>query len=140
MNRLGCLLMAGLLGGCTVGPDYKRPPAPVPVQFKEAAGWTPAQPADLQPRGDWWSIYHDPVLDGLERRVAISNQTLKEAEAAFRKSVAVVTEARSALFPTVGVPVSLTRNSASGHGGSSTLVATEAAAPPPGSAGPTRIC
>src|ERR1700761_1484116 len=37
-----CLLLAG----CMVGPDYKRPDAPVPVAFKELAGWKISQPAD----------------------------------------------------------------------------------------------
>jgi NodT family efflux transporter outer membrane factor (OMF) lipoprotein len=124
MRRADCLLLAGMLGagmlgGCMVGPDYKRPPTAVTLSYKELAGWNPAQPADLDPRGDWWSIYHDKVLDGLEQRVAVSNQTLKESEAAYYEAVAVIAEARSALFPTLGATTSLTRNSNSRAGGSS---------------------
>ena len=58
-----------LLGACTVGPDYQRPAAPVPVAYKEAAakeGWQIARPADSFDRGAWWSVYTDPVLGGLE--------------------------------------------------------------------------
>jgi outer membrane protein TolC len=48
-----------LLGACTVGPDYQRPAAPVPVAYKEAAakeGWQIARPADAFDRGAWWSV------------------------------------------------------------------------------------
>ena len=62
---LGVLL---LLGGCMVGPNYKRPDAPVPTTYKELAGWKPATPRDAIDRGAWWSIYDDPELDRLERR------------------------------------------------------------------------
>jgi NodT family efflux transporter outer membrane factor (OMF) lipoprotein len=96
-GALGALLA---LSACTVGPDYRRPSAPVPARYKEAAGWTVGRPADAQGRGPWWRIYDDPVLDGLERRVAISNQNLKASAAAFREAEALVAEARSGFFPT----------------------------------------
>ena len=89
-----------LLAGCTVGPDYQRPAAPVPAAYKEAAAGQVARPADAIDRGAWWSIYHDPVLDGLERQIDISNQNLKAAEAAFRQAEAVVAQARAGFFPT----------------------------------------
>ncbi|MGH6739607.1 MAG: hypothetical protein ACREDY_11365, partial [Bradyrhizobium sp.] len=45
------------LAACTVGPDYERPAAPTPAQYKEAAGWKLGRPADAIDRGAWWSIY-----------------------------------------------------------------------------------
>lgn len=122
--RIGVLLLAGLLTGCMVGPDYQRPTAPMALSFKELAGWTPAQPADLQPRGDWWTIFHDPTLDALEQRVAISNQNVRAQEAAFRQAVAVVAEARSLLFPVVALTPSLQRQGSGGRGGSSSFSST----------------
>ena len=41
-------------------------------------------------RGPWWSIYHDPELDRLERQVDVSNQTVKQFEAQYRNAVALV--------------------------------------------------
>ena len=90
------------LSACMVGPDYHRPDAPVPVAYKELQGWTVAQPQDAADRGAWWSIYHDPELDRLERQVEVSNQTVKQFEAQYRNAVALVQEARASLFPTVG--------------------------------------
>ena len=63
-----------VLSACTVGPDYVRPDAPVPVQYKEA-GWKVGEPLDAIDRGTWWSVYKDPLLDDLERQIDISNQT-----------------------------------------------------------------
>jgi NodT family efflux transporter outer membrane factor (OMF) lipoprotein len=107
------LLCVGLTS-CMVGPDYKTPDAPASAAFKELDGWHPAKPADATDRGAWWSIYNDPVLDKLERQVDVSNQTLKESEAAYRTARAIVDEARANLFPTFGVTASDTRSSRGG--------------------------
>jgi NodT family efflux transporter outer membrane factor (OMF) lipoprotein len=106
-----------LLGACTIGPDYQRPPAPVPVVYKEAAakeGWRVARPADTFDRGAWWSVYRDPVLDSLERQVDISNQNIKSAEATFRQAEAIVTQARAGFFPTATLNASAQRTRNSG--------------------------
>jgi NodT family efflux transporter outer membrane factor (OMF) lipoprotein len=114
-----CLLLAG----CMVGPDYKRPDAPAPVAFKELAGWKISQPADAIDKGAWWTVYHDPELDRLERMVEVSNQTVKQFEAQYRNAQALVAVARAGLFPTVGVGADVTRSGggfSSGGGGSRT--------------------
>jgi len=110
-----------LVAACTVGPDYQRAPAPVPAAYKEEEGWKPATPQDTADRGAWWSIYDDPVLDGLERQIDVSNQTLKAAEAAYRQAQAVVGEARAGFFPTATLTGSGTR---SGQGGGGSTVVT----------------
>jgi NodT family efflux transporter outer membrane factor (OMF) lipoprotein len=109
------------VGACTVGPDYERPAAAVPPAYKEAwkpgpreAGWRVGQPGDAIDRGAWWSVYRDPVLDGLERQIDISNQNLKAAEAAFRQAEAIVAEARAGFFPTVQIDAAATRSRVGG--------------------------
>jgi NodT family efflux transporter outer membrane factor (OMF) lipoprotein len=103
------LLAAAVLAGCAVGPNYHRPSTPVPQRFKEAEGWKPAEPQEAASGTDWWSVYSDSVLDGLEKQIDISNQTLKAAEASWREAEAVVSGAKAELFPTVGVSGSATR-------------------------------
>jgi len=123
-RRALSLALAVLLGACTVGPDYKRPPAIESARYKELAGWKQGTPSDTFDRGAWWSLYDDPVLDGLERQVAVSNQTLQAQEAAFRLAVAVVAQARSLLFPTVAATASDQRSGSGGggiRGGTTTL-------------------
>jgi NodT family efflux transporter outer membrane factor (OMF) lipoprotein len=101
------LLLAGVsLSACLVGPNYSRPAVATPPAFKEAAGWTPANPADAIDKGAWWSLFDDPVLDGLERQVEVSNQNLAAAEAAYRQARAIVATDRAQLFPTVGLSAS----------------------------------
>ncbi|MCK5494780.1 MAG: hypothetical protein KAI80_00095, partial [Hyphomicrobiaceae bacterium] len=101
--RLILLIAAASAGACALGPDYEPPPAPVPYDFKELPGWKIARPSDGIDRGDWWTIYGDPTLDSLERQVEVSNQNIAAAEAAYRQSVALVRQARSELFPTIGL-------------------------------------
>jgi NodT family efflux transporter outer membrane factor (OMF) lipoprotein len=105
---------------CSVGPDYTAPPpVATPAAYKELAGWKPASPEDAIDRGAWWSIYKDPVLDGLERKIDISNQTLKEAEAAYRQARALADQARASFLPSIGADGSFSRQHESlGRGGS----------------------
>src|SRR5207245_358817 len=97
--------VALLLSAYAVGPDYRRPSASIPTQYKEA-GWKLGEPLDAIDRGTWWSMYNDPMLDGLERQIDISNQNLLAAEAAFRQAEFVVAQARAQFFPTATVNAS----------------------------------
>jgi NodT family efflux transporter outer membrane factor (OMF) lipoprotein len=101
--------LALLQAGCLVGPNYHRPPVPTPTQYKELAGWTVAAPAAEQPKGDWWTVFNDPLLDELEPTVSVSNQTVRQDYANYQEALAEVQVARSALFPIVGVTASATK-------------------------------
>jgi NodT family efflux transporter outer membrane factor (OMF) lipoprotein len=98
-----------------VGPNYKRPSAPVPPAYKElpppdspqASEWGQAQPNDAIARGKWWEIYGDPELNALEELVSVSNQNLIQAEAQFREAKFSVKIARSNLYPTISLEPSI---------------------------------
>jgi len=117
-----------LMAGCTVGPDYQRPDAPTGAAFKETAaappGWKLGTPGDTIPKGAWWSIYHDPVLDGLETQVALSNQNIKSFEAQYAQALAITDEARSQELPTVGLSAGVTRSRSGSSGGGSSGVSS----------------
>ncbi len=107
---IAAVAVALTLGGCTVGPKYVKPTAEVPADYKETpANFKLAQPSDAMTKGQWWEIYDDQQLNGLEAQINVSNQTLKSAEAQFREARAAVRIARGALYPTVGV------NPSAGH-------------------------
>jgi NodT family efflux transporter outer membrane factor (OMF) lipoprotein len=112
MKLLSVVLPAALLGACAVGPDYVRPTIEQPTAFKEATNWKTAQPGDQTIRGNWWEIYNDPLLNSLQEQVTLSNQNLKQAEAAFRQARALVQSSRSAYFPIVSANFSASRSSA----------------------------
>ena len=51
------------LAGCTVGPDFVIPEAPVPDQWSQADGAVVSQtPVE---RAEWWEAFNDPVLSAL---------------------------------------------------------------------------
>ena len=104
------ILMCLLLVGCAVGPDYKRPQVTTPPMFKETDGWKIAEPNDAAPRGNWWEVYDDPVLNKLVEQVKVSNQNVIAAEAQYREALALVSGARSQFFPQITGNVSSTRS------------------------------
>ena len=119
--RLVLLASVAGLSACAVGPDYNRPAAETPPAFKEAAGWTPARPADGVDRGDWWAMFNDPMLDSFERKVEVSNQNLAAAAANYAEARALVSQQRASFFPTVDLTGSATRSGRGGGGGSQVI-------------------
>jgi NodT family efflux transporter outer membrane factor (OMF) lipoprotein len=122
------LLIASGLSGCLVGPNYHRPPVASPPAFKEADGWAPAEPSDAADKTDWWTAFGDPILNGLEERVNVSNQTLAADAAAYQAAHAMVAEDRAALFPTVTVGASAERSYTGGGASASKFASTTGAA------------
>lgn len=113
-TKLTAFLLALLLSGCAVGPDYQRPSASVPSQYKEAKGWQQARPQDAASKGEWWSVYHDETLSGLLRQVSVSNQNVAQYEAQYRQARALVAGSRSDLFPSVTGTGASTRSGSAG--------------------------
>ena len=112
--RAAPLLASLALSGCApVGPNFERPAAIVSPQFKEIKCWKVATPRANEPKGAWWSVFHDPELDQLMRVVVVSNQTVKSDEANYREALALINEARAGLFPTVNGTGSATHESPS---------------------------
>jgi NodT family efflux transporter outer membrane factor (OMF) lipoprotein len=114
-------LCALLLSACAVGPDYKKPDMPTPAHFKQAEGWTQANPSDAIARGAWWEIYGDAQLNGLVQKLNTSNQTVAQYEAQYRQAAALVRSARGAFFPTLDLTTSKNRSSQGTGSSSSSL-------------------
>ena len=116
LNRLTVIGLCASLGACLVGPNYRRPTAASTPEFKEAPGWTQAQPSSAADHQDWWTAFGDPTLNALEAQVIASNQTVAAAAAAYREAQAIVRVDRAALFPTISASGSV-NYSASPAGG-----------------------
>jgi len=113
--------LALLLGGCMVGPNYHRTQVAVPANFKPLPGWTVATPSAEAPKGDWWTVFNDPLINQLEPSVSVSNQTVAQDYANYQAALADVETARSGLFPTIGITSSATKQrSASSSSGAIT--------------------
>lgn len=116
------------LAGCAVGPDYKRPDAPLTPAFKEATAdapaftgdWKFAEPQDQHARTEWWRLFGDSQLDDLMSQVQVNNQNIKAAEAQYRQAAALLQAARAGFFPTLGANVNVSRGT-SGSGANSAI-------------------
>jgi NodT family efflux transporter outer membrane factor (OMF) lipoprotein len=116
---LAASLLALLLAGCTVGPNYQRPTVvPDAPEWKENAPpppnppngtWKQAEPSDQVLRGQWWQLYNDAQLNALEDKVAISSQTLKAATEQYFQARDQVQAARSQFYPTLAAGPSISR-------------------------------
>ena len=94
-------LVAALVPGCAVGPNYSRPemPAPPPAhRFFEGE-------AQAQSLADfpWWEVIKDPQLHALIREAIANNLDLRTATARVAETRAQYGIARSFLFPEVGI-------------------------------------
>ncbi len=118
-NRRKAMLfgLGAMLGcaGCTVGPNYKRPSAPVPGTWQVSEPWRQAEPKDAVPKTDWWTLFHDDALNELETDLLAANQTLKVAQAHYQQARASAVVQNATLFPTVSVNPSVARELYSGN-------------------------
>jgi multidrug efflux system outer membrane protein len=110
--------LAALLGGCTVGPNYKRPNTDVPSSYRELAPAEAAGTATAQSLGDqkWFEVFQDEQLQKLIRTALQQNYDTQIAATRVLEAQAQVGLARANQLPTVGVSASGTgvRNPATG--------------------------
>src|SRR3954462_3391159 len=105
MRTIG-IAIAFLLAGCSLAPPLETPTVDTPAQFKEITPaergqWKTAQPAETQPRGEWWKVFGDPTLDALEAEATLANQSLRIAAARVTQARSLVGVARADRVPQV---------------------------------------
>ena len=107
----GPLLLAvavASLGGCVVGPDYRRPDAPAPAAWRDA-------PAASTPLPDaWWTLFGDDELGRHIEATLAANQDLAGALARYDRSRALLGVARADEFPSVDLDPAYARGRTSG--------------------------
>jgi NodT family efflux transporter outer membrane factor (OMF) lipoprotein len=89
-----------LLAGCTVGPNYKRPPVAVPPNFRAPAPLPPPQAASLADL-KWFEVFHDEKLQDLIRVSLVYNFDLRDAVTRVEQARANLGITRSNQFPQV---------------------------------------
>lgn len=91
-----CLvLLALILTGCTVGPDYQRPTVKTPASYK-AVGL-----AEPPPTGSWWAGFEDRRLTLLLAQAEKANPQARAALARLDQARAILGLRRSDLLPSV---------------------------------------
>lgn len=110
MRRGLAAAIALALGGCAITHVEPPPPVSAAPQFKETGLWQHAAATTPVPDA-WWTLFADPVLDDLERRLAVGNENLKLVIAQVANARAIVDASRSAVFPTLSAGLTGARGS-----------------------------
>jgi len=114
--NLACFLLpAACLAGCDLAPRYDPPRMLLPASYQGSGPFTVAQPADAGPRGPWWQVFADPVLDRLEMQASTGNPDLQASAEQYTQARDLAAEARAGLFPQLGVGGTSTDNRQSAH-------------------------
>ena len=113
-RMIGLGIAAGLLAGCTMGPNYHRPDVQAPQSFRAPEPGVPgtASLADLK----WWEVFKDEQLQQLVRTALVQNYDLRDAVVRVEAARANLGITRSNQFPQVGATgdLELTRLSRDG--------------------------
>ncbi|EIZ77965.1 RND efflux system outer membrane lipoprotein [Novosphingobium sp. Rr 2-17] len=100
------LLLAGLLSGCAVGPDYQHPRLAAPADFMGQAqvdARPSNRPAEL---ARWWEGFNDPLLVSLIDEAQERNLDIEQALARVRQAKAGLNAATAALLPSGSIAAS----------------------------------
>jgi outer membrane protein, multidrug efflux system len=102
MKRCLLLAIAGLLAGCAVGPNYKRPTVNVPTDYRDSMA---AQTTAASSLGNekWWDVYQDPILTQLIHTAIQQNYDVRIAAARVLEAQAQLGITRANQFPSASV-------------------------------------
>lgn len=105
---IGIVIVAAFsasLGGCMMGPDYRRPDMPTPQSYR----FMPDQASQQALDSRWWEDFGDPVLNGMVEEAIANNRDLKAALANSEKAAAAIMQTRAGLFPQINATAQVGR-------------------------------
>jgi len=91
------VLLATVIAGCTIGPDYERPAVVAPTAWRIDYG-TAVDVANTR----WWEQFGDPVLNELVETALRQNLDVRIAAARVDQFIGALTATRSQLYPQLG--------------------------------------
>ena len=114
--RSAVLGLAGVLGGCAVGPSFHEPPPP-PVEHYTAAApsvgteGTATQHfvSGMDLPGQWWTVFHSDALNTLVEEALKHNPNMQAAQAALRLANETTSAQRGFYLPTLAASYGATR-------------------------------
>lgn len=106
---LSLWLLPTLLSACAIGPDYVRPPTPLPADYSEADVGTP----EARLNQDWWTLFKDPLLNDLIAQALKQNADLQMAVARVEEADGLLRQVGGALLPEIDANASQTRTRSS---------------------------
>ena len=114
-------VVALILAGCAVGPDYRPPDAPADTRFNEAplpittvSARTPGGSAQMMMTGrdipgEWWEVFHSRQISALVTQALKANPDLAAGQAALLEARENVRAEQGALVPQVSASAGLQR-------------------------------
>ncbi|TPW35018.1 efflux transporter outer membrane subunit [Oecophyllibacter saccharovorans] len=99
--------------GCNLAPRYQTPKFIYPNGWGGKGMMVDALPAADVPRGKWWEVYEDPLLNRMEEKLTLTNPDLQAAAEAFTQARDLALESESQLFPQVAGGAHLSKNKGS---------------------------
>ena len=134
--------LLSLLCACTVGPDFEAPaPWWTPAAWRGSAPAPPpaaSQPVAAPVDPQWWTLFNDQILTGLEQRLADANLDVRVAGIRLAEARASVGVAQAAGLPSLNGNSSYTRQQLSRKGALSLLGSSSAAGQANGLAQPQK--
>jgi NodT family efflux transporter outer membrane factor (OMF) lipoprotein len=109
-NLAASILLTGLLAGCAVGPNYRRPLVQTPPTYTTQAPWRVAAPKDSLPKEAWWEIFNDAELNEYEQQLLKANQSLEAARHRLNQARALARVTSAGFFPTFNADPGASRN------------------------------
>ncbi len=92
-----CAALAVFAAGCTIGPNYKRPPLDLPPSFRGETEATARSLADAH----WWDLFRDEDLRRLVRLALTNNYDLRIAFTRVEQARQMAAVQRAAFFPQI---------------------------------------
>ena len=118
-KALSAIALCLLLAGCASWfkkPVVVKPTARAPESF--GAPQTANAAGDAVDRA-WWTLFQDPVLNGLQAQLETGNLNLQLLSAKVRQAQASVAASQASLWPSVSVTAGVARSVSSGGGAAS---------------------
>ena len=109
-------LVALLIAGCAVGPDYAQPDVTKPEGWRSGTALPAAEQPESLANLAWWTLIEDPVLDALVTEALASNRDLKIAAARIDEAAGLLGTTRAQFFPQIGAGLSGSRAQSSDRG------------------------
>lgn len=103
-----------VLGGCAMGPDYRRPDVSLPTQFQGQIFDTGVASTPTEVPSRWWVLFNDPELVRLVDLALANNTDLLQAAARVEQAGEMVQQVRAAQLPSVDLAADANRTRASG--------------------------
>ena len=104
--------LAGIVGACTVGPDFLSPKEPEQQAYTEknsAEHGAQHFAMGQEIKADWWALFHSPELDGVVQQAIAGSPTLLQAKATLAQAQQQTAAAEGGLYPQANLDANAVR-------------------------------